>query len=115
MKEYPGANYSFRPISYWHDQAVLESLLRDLKGQLRRDVILGYWNSGQFELLNEELVDTTISPELRARLGRIRPAFLGGEYLPDPLPTDTEIARISLRSTTSDVISVRAGRDCGRS
>ncbi|MDQ3545720.1 MAG: hypothetical protein M3429_04250 [Verrucomicrobiota bacterium] len=36
---------------------------------------------------------------------------MGGEYLPDPEATETEIARIELESTTSDVISIRAVPD----
>ena len=46
----------------------------------------------------------------RETLGRIHPAFMGGEYLPPFLPNETEIARISLESTTADQISVRAQR-----
>ena len=34
--------------------------------------------------------------------------FMGGEYLPDLLPDEVEIARATLKSTTMDVISVRA-------
>ena len=36
--------------------------------------------------------------------------FMGGEYLPDYMPGETEIARFDLQSTTSDVISIRARR-----
>jgi hypothetical protein len=38
----------------------------------------------------------------------IHPSFMGGEYLPAFAPNETEIARVELDSTTSDVISVRA-------
>jgi hypothetical protein len=34
--------------------------------------------------------------------------FMGGEYLPDYRPGEVEIARIELKSTTGDVISIRA-------
>jgi hypothetical protein len=48
--------------------------------------------------------------EDRETLGRIHPALSGGEYLPPFHPNETEIARISLESTTADQISVRAQR-----
>ena len=35
---------------------------------------------------------------------------MGGEYLPDCQPTEVEIARVELESTTADVISIRARR-----
>ena len=34
--------------------------------------------------------------------------FMGGEYLPDYLPEEVEIARVAMESTTADVISIRA-------
>jgi hypothetical protein len=46
----------------------------------------------------------------RETLGRVHPALMGGEYLPPFLDDETEIARISLASTTADQISVRAQR-----
>ncbi len=39
------------------------------------------------------------------------PYFEVGEYLPDLLPGEVEIARVALRTTTGDVVSVRARRD----
>ena len=47
----------------------------------------------------------TTGPE--SALRKIHPSFMGGEYMPGYLPLEVEIARICLRSTTSDVISVR--------
>jgi hypothetical protein len=39
---------------------------------------------------------------------------MGGEYLPDMAEDEVEIARIEIRSTTSDVTSVYARRDADR-
>ena len=36
---------------------------------------------------------------------------MGGEYLPDYLPTEVEVARIDLQSIMRDAISIRACRD----
>ena len=44
-------------------------------------------------------------------LGRMHPAFMGGAYLPDGDEGEVEIVRISLRSVTADVLSVRARPD----
>src|SRR5260221_14205166 len=54
-------------------------------------------------LLNESLDD-----EARVSRGKIHPMFMGGEYLPDYGDCEVEIARIELKSTTYDVISLRA-------
>ena len=41
-------------------------------------------------------------------MASIHPMFMGGEYLPDYVKDETEIARIELNSTLADVISIRA-------
>lgn len=46
--------------------------------------------------------------------GKQHPAFLGGAYLPEGEPGEVEIARIESRSTTADVVSIRAHREGGR-
>ena len=51
------------------------------------------------------------SPEQRAEmleLGRQHPAFMGGAFLPEAQDGEVEIVRVDLRSTTADVLSVRA-------
>ena len=40
--------------------------------------------------------------------GSVHPQMLGGEYLPDHLEDEVEVARIEMRSTTGDVLQVRA-------
>lgn len=49
-------------------------------------------------------------PADRIALDAIRPSWMGGEYLPDCLPGEVEIARIVLESVTQDVVSIRARR-----
>ena len=111
MKKYPNIDYIQRPQSYWYDQDVLATLLRNVKGTQRRRMITDYWKQGRLPELEEELLKDTLSEEARVQLGKIHPSFMGGEYLPDYLDTEVEIARIELASTTSDVISIRAARD----
>lgn len=46
--------------------------------------------------------------EVRDAIGRIHPSLMGGLYLPDFLPGEVEIVRVTLESVTADVLSVRA-------
>jgi hypothetical protein len=108
MKIYPKINYKFRPVSYWIDKDVLQALLRDVKGAARRKMIKACWASGDFDVLDEKLLEPKLSEQEREALGRIHPSFMGGEYLSDLEDGETEIARIDLSSTTFDVISIRA-------
>ncbi len=71
-------------------------------------MITDYWNAGKLEELDPALLHDVPHDAARQSLGRIHPSFMGGEYLPGYLPGEVEIARICLRSTTSDVISLRA-------
>jgi hypothetical protein len=111
MKRYRGIKYSFRPDNYWDEDNVLQALLRDVKGAERREMIKAYYEGGNFQELQETFTKTSLSDEERKRLGAIHPMFMGGEYLPDFNPGETEIARVTLRSTTQDVISIRAKKE----
>ena len=113
MKTYKGINYRFRPESYWVDKGTRQSILRNVKGTQRRRIIDTALRMGCFDQVADALVDSEISKELRRKLGAIHPCFMGGEYLPGYLEGETEIARIDLQSTTSDVISIRARMDDG--
>lgn len=110
IKKYPGIDYSYRPHSYWDDDAPAKAILKNIKGEVRRREIHKALAEGALDKVPEEILRDTISPELRRAVGRIHPSFMGGEYLPDYRVGEVEIARISLASTTSDVISIRARR-----
>lgn len=108
MKTYTGINYSYAPPSYWSVDDPLSAILRNVKGENRRRMIRDYWRAGKLEELDPELLRDVVAESVREGLGRIHPSFMGGEYLPGYLPGEVEIARICLRSTTSDVITLRA-------
>ena len=108
MKAYPDINYAFSPLTYWEQRDLLHSILRNVKGENRRQMILDYFREDRLDELEENLLQDEVDDETRKRLGGIHPSFMGGEYLPGYQPGEVEIARICLRSTTSDVISVRA-------
>ena len=113
MKHYRGIKYSFRPKSYWDEDNVLQALLRDVKGAERRKMIKAYYEEGNFQELEEAFTKASLSDEERFRLASIHPMFMGGEYLPDCNSNETEIARVTLRSTMQDVISIRAKGEDG--
>lgn len=114
MKRYRGIRYAFRPKDYWNDTTVEQAVLRGVKGRRRRELLSQALADGQFENVAEEIQSAEIPDDLRRRLERIHPSFMGGEYLPGYTSDETEIARIELESTTSDVISIRARREGGR-
>lgn len=101
---------SFRPESYWEDNDPLAAILRNVKGTNRRRMITDYWNAGMIDKLDPAHLEDKAEPRLRQFLESLHPSFMGGEYLPDVLPTEVEIARVELQSTTADVISIRARR-----
>lgn len=113
MKTYPGIDYDQRPASYFDDSDPLTAILRNVQGTERRAMIRACWESGELEELDDALLTEKLGKDLRRRLGRIDPCFMGGEYLPSYRPEEREIARIELQSTTRDVISIRA-RPSGR-
>jgi hypothetical protein len=71
-------------------------------------MIRDFYAEGNLEAICDELLSDTLDKEVRDSIGGIHPSFMGGEYLPNYARREVEIARIELRSTTSDVISVRA-------
>ncbi len=106
---YAGIDYKFRPGSYWTASAnPLEVMLRNMKGQRRRETVRDLYAAGKLEGLSDILLSDSLDDEARNLLGQIHPTFMGGEYLPDYRRHETEIARIELESTTCDAISLRA-------
>jgi hypothetical protein len=105
-------NLAFRPTTYFED--AFKALLSTIKGERRKREVLDRINSGDIAELEGWIVKGTLEDDERESLGRIHPAFMGGEYLPDYLPGEVEIARIALESTTADVISIRARLSGGK-
>jgi hypothetical protein len=71
-------------------------------------MIRDYYVAGNLEELFDELLKDSLDDKARTRLAQIHPTFMGGEYLPNYGRQEVEIARMTLESTTSDVISLRA-------
>ena len=109
----PPGYLAFQPGSYWEDGDPLTAILRNVKGTNRREMITDYWNAGKVEELESALLADNPDRDLQGFLEFLHPSWMGGEYLPELGPTEIEIARIELQSTTSDVISIRARREPG--
>jgi hypothetical protein len=121
-KPQPSFDLEFRPSTYWEYKDALSIVLRPIKGRLRREMVAdvltatGEKRRRYRELLGDldQLLFTPDGgPGWRAEMGRVDPRWMGGEYLPDLLSGEVEIARISLESITYDVYSLRAHRDQG--
>jgi hypothetical protein len=110
MKRYQDVDYSYRPASYWNDETLTQAILKNIKGDFRREEIRKALADENLETIPEEILQEALSENVRSFTGRIHPRFMGGEYLPDLEASEVEIARISLQSTTFDVISIRARR-----
>ena len=98
----------YRPDSYWEVGDPYRAILANIKGEQRKRQARELLEREAFGELNEFLTQVSLSDEDREMIGRIHPILMGGEYLPDYSPGEVEIARVSLASTTGDVISVRA-------
>ena len=96
----------FRPETYWPEFDDYHAIAASrVKGALRRQAASRLAEEGLYDPL---VCAENLPEEHRIAVGRVHPMFMGGEYLPDLLPDEVEIARATLKSTTMDVISVRA-------
>jgi hypothetical protein len=103
-------DYQYRPASYFWPMGLATHLLATVKGAERRKYIQGLIDAGRLDLLDDEVARASLDRDLRAATGRIHPRFMGGEYLPDAIRGEVEIARVTIASTLQDVVSVRARR-----
>lgn len=99
---------NYRPASYWDTEGLLAGVWANIKGDARRNYIKALVQAGLTRGLTAEDLEDSLTDEHRQAAGLIHPSLMGGEYLPDYLPGEVEIARISMASITRDVISIRA-------
>lgn len=105
-----GIDLAFRPKSYFWPLGLETHLLSRIKGAERKAALKMLIDSGRLEDIPDFLAQSKLSEEERRGMGRIHPAFMGGEYLPDLMPDEVMIARITIASTTQDVTCVYARR-----
>ncbi|HRR40282.1 MAG TPA: hypothetical protein P5244_03500 [Syntrophales bacterium] len=101
-------NYDYRPETYREVKDPVAKALYNVKGTVRRYMIVSALRDGIYDRLPREIRKETLSDPERQMWGRIHPVAMGGEYLPDYREKEVEIARVELKSTTFDVISIRA-------
>lgn len=101
----------WRPKTYWPESESREQRLSHIKGEVRRNIIREALEVGGVQELNKigpQIASDNLSECERQAWGSFHPRMMGGEYLPDPCPNEVEIARITLDSTTMDVIAIMA-------
>jgi hypothetical protein len=89
-------------------------LLARIKGAERKAALKQLIDAKRLDQIPDFLAQSALSDGERQALGRIHPAFMGGEYLPNLLQNELAIARITIASTTQDVASVYARRGKNR-
>lgn len=94
----------FRPV-YFGPEDLKKHFGARVKGELRRQAAMDMADSGNFD---EKVMSSELSDDHRQAVGAVHPWLMGGEYLPDFLEGEVEIARVTLASTTMDVTSIRA-------
>jgi hypothetical protein len=105
-----GVDLSFRPSSRLFPLTAEKLLLSRVKGTQRRESLTAAIEHDRLNDLNPFFTQTSLSAEDRRARAAIHPSFMGGEYLPDFEEGELEMARLSLRSVTADVISIRLRR-----
>ena len=104
----------YRPESYFGPVRLEDHIPARIKGAMRRAWVRKAIESGTDPGSLGDIAESALSTHDRITQGRIHPALMGGEYLPDLESQEIEIARIHLNSTTGDVADLRARRDGDR-
>ena len=89
-------------------------LLARIKGAERKAALKLLIDCWRLDEIPDFLATSALSEAEGASLGRVHPAFMGGEYLPNPTADEVMIARITIASTTQDVTCVYARRGKNR-
>jgi hypothetical protein len=98
----------YRPQSYFWADEIGVLLTSQIKGAQRKALYERFVRDGSEEDIDELLSKPKLSDQERDFIGKIHPSLMGGEYLPESLAGEVEIARITINSTTQDVTSVFA-------
>lgn len=108
MSHFTHIDLKYRPSSYFWAREHGIPLVSDIKGAERRKLYTGALLAGVPEWVDPSLLQHALPNEHRQAQGRIHPAFMGGEYLPNNRNGEVEIARITIASTTQDVTCIYA-------
>lgn len=100
-------NLAFRPQTYWPNPPGTRAMLSRIKGTARRRIVQQAITADGLGAV-PEMYEETLSDENRKAWGKMHPSQMGGEWLPDLLSGEVEIARLEYASVTADVVSIRA-------
>ena len=106
-----GFDLGYRPSSYWGPQDLQKRYGSRIKGTLRNESVQSALEKG--ESVPDLLLEDELDPVVKKVKGQMHPWNMGGEYLPDFIGDEVEIARVVLQSTTMDTTSVRARKEKG--
>ena len=106
----PGIDLQFHPRSYFWPLSEEKHLLSRIKGAERKAALQRLIEAGRTDRIPDFLAKSALSDEERQAAGRIHPAFMGGEYLPDVRREEVIVARFTIASVTQDVTCVYARR-----
>lgn len=97
---------------YFQSTTPVDSILRRIKGNYRKNFVLSAIEQEGFETIPESWLEHDVSSDLKNSLGYTRPDLRGGEDLPDLFEGEVEIARVTLvDSVHGEVVSLRARHD----
>jgi hypothetical protein len=105
-----GIDLDYRPASYFWPIGLEKHLLARVKGAERKALLQRLIAADLLDEIPEFLTRSALSEDERKAQAYIHPSLMGGEFLPDMDGEEIEIARITLRSVTQDVVSVYARR-----
>ena len=104
----PASSMAYRPRDYFGRYDLEVELMTRVKGTLRRKLLREAMESGNIDQVPPAARESALDEANRRMIGRIHPLYMGGEYLPKMRKDEVEIARISIQSTTGDVVCLYA-------
>jgi hypothetical protein len=108
------ASLESRPTSYFATDDPQLHIIASIKGADRKALAKRMAAEGRLKELPALIMDPALEDRVRNYTGSIHPSLMGGEYLPDLVQDEVEIARITIESTTQDVTCVYASRVEGK-
>jgi hypothetical protein len=91
----------------WAQKNLLQ-LIANIKGSARKKDARRLLKPGRLDEAFDFILRDTLDDHQRGFWGSLHPTLVGGEFLPDYKPQEIEIARITMDSTTQDVVRIRA-------
>jgi hypothetical protein len=104
----PASSMAYRPRDYFGRYDLEAELMTRVKGTLRRKLLREAIETGNVDQMPPGVRESALDETNRRMLGRIHPMYMGGEYLPRVKSDEVEIARLSIQSTTGDVVCLYA-------